>query len=144
MIDPLVDVSLPSARPRRSRGTYAKSAGTKHRIVAAAWEVIAENGFSQAATADIARRAGISAAQVFYYFPTKVDILYAVLEERDRIAGEIAGDGPKEPREVPDAFLRIARSNESIPSIVSLYTVLAAESTIQEHPAASHFRVRYQ
>jgi AcrR family transcriptional regulator len=126
------------------RGAYAKSAVTRERIIAAAWDAISENGFTKSSTADIARRASISVAQIYYYFPRKVDILYAVLESRDRRADALAGEAPTEPQDVPAALLRIAAANEQIPSIVSLYTILAAESTIQDHPARPHFRQRYR
>ena len=47
----------------------------------AAATVFAERGFKSATTRDIARSAGISPAAVYYYFDSKEDLLYQILEE---------------------------------------------------------------
>ena len=47
----------------------------------AAARVFAERGFKSATTRDIARAAGISPAAVYYYFDSKEDLLYQILEE---------------------------------------------------------------
>jgi len=49
------------------------------RILQAAEKVFAENGFKGAATADIAREAGLPKANVYYYFKTKADLYREVL-----------------------------------------------------------------
>jgi AcrR family transcriptional regulator len=53
------------------------------RIVAAAREVFAELG-AQATVADVAARAGVGTATIFRRFPTKDELLLAVVEERLR------------------------------------------------------------
>ncbi|MDH3797812.1 MAG: TetR/AcrR family transcriptional regulator [Desulfobacterales bacterium] len=47
----------------------------------AAAKVFAERGFKSATTRDIARSARISPAAVYYYFDSKEDLLYQILEE---------------------------------------------------------------
>ncbi|NIV98554.1 TetR family transcriptional regulator, partial [Candidatus Saccharibacteria bacterium] len=47
----------------------------------AAAKVFAELGFKSATTRHIARAAGISPAAVYYYFDSKEDLLYQILEE---------------------------------------------------------------
>jgi AcrR family transcriptional regulator len=112
--------------------------------VRAATEIFAERGYRNGSTAEIASRAGISSAQVYYYFPTKDDLLHAVLDHRDRIADELAGPMPEESGDIAAAFLRIAANNESAPGFISLYMILAAESTFPDHAANDYFRARYR
>jgi AcrR family transcriptional regulator len=50
----------------------------------AAARVFAERGFKSATTRDIARAAGISPSAVYYYFDSKEDLLYQILEETIR------------------------------------------------------------
>src|SRR5580658_7638737 len=50
-------------------------------IVAAALAVFAERGFAAARLDDIAARAGVSKAALYLYFPTKQDLLRAVVAE---------------------------------------------------------------
>ena len=47
----------------------------------AAAKVFAERGFKSATTRDIPSAAGISPAAVYYYFDSKEDLLYQILEE---------------------------------------------------------------
>ncbi len=58
------------------------------RILAAAAEVFNEHGIS-ASTEEVARRAGVAVGTVFRHFPTKDDLLAAIMKElRDRLAAE--------------------------------------------------------
>lgn len=63
------------------------------RIVAAAGAAFHERGFADASVADIARRAGVSAAGIYRYFPDKAALFEAVLPddlvaEHDRLLDE--------------------------------------------------------
>lgn len=60
------------------------------RILAAAEEVFADQGAS-ASTEEVARRAGVAIGTVFRHFPTKNDLLRAIMKDLlDRLAGEAA------------------------------------------------------
>lgn len=48
-------------------------------IIDAALTVFAERGYDGATTAEICRRAGIGSGTFFHYFPTKLDLLLAIL-----------------------------------------------------------------
>lgn len=61
-------------------------------ILDAAAAVFAEHGLG-AGVAEIARRAGVGPATLFRHFPTKDDLVVAILEERAREMLAIAGDG---------------------------------------------------
>ena len=56
------------------------AAERREKILEAAVEEIAVNGFTGATTSDIARRAGISQPYVFRFFPTKKDLALAVID----------------------------------------------------------------
>ena len=58
-----------------------KKQRTRLAITAAALELFAERGFEGVPVAEIARRAEVSEATVFNYFPTKEDLVYSRLEE---------------------------------------------------------------
>lgn len=126
------------------RGPYKKSSATRRRIIDAAIETFSEKGFRNGSTSEVAARAGISGAQVFYYFRTKEELLRAVLSHHDAVADEIAGPAPDDGDHVQDALLRIAQNNEMAPGFVRFYMVLLAEATEPEHPARDSFRERYR
>jgi TetR/AcrR family transcriptional regulator len=51
------------------------------KIAAAAEELFAERGFDRAAVRDIARKAGVNAAMIHYYFGNKEGLYHAILED---------------------------------------------------------------
>jgi AcrR family transcriptional regulator len=58
-----------------------KKQQTRQAIAAAAFDLFAAHGFDRVPVADVARRANVSEATVFNYFPTKEDLIYGQLEE---------------------------------------------------------------
>jgi AcrR family transcriptional regulator len=76
------------ARPRdsgrASPGTPEESTGaeTRRRILDAAEDLIARDGFDATPTAHIAARAEVPKGLLFYYFPKKLDLLHSLLAER--------------------------------------------------------------
>ena len=54
----------------------------RDRILDAAEQLIAEDGFDATPTARIAERAGVAKGLLFYYFPRKTDLLQALFAER--------------------------------------------------------------
>ncbi|WP_326837068.1 helix-turn-helix domain-containing protein [Amycolatopsis rhabdoformis] len=55
---------------------------TRARIIDAARKLFAEHGYAATATAKVAAAAGVPGGLVFYYFPTKSDLLLATVRER--------------------------------------------------------------
>ena len=53
----------------------------KEAIIAAAIDLFAAQGYHATPTAELARRAGVSEGSIFYYFPTKEEILLHILQE---------------------------------------------------------------
>jgi AcrR family transcriptional regulator len=76
---PRAGVTLPSmATVETSPALRADAARNRERIVAAAVEVFAERGL-EASTAEIAQRAGVGEATLFRRFPTKDDLVTAIV-----------------------------------------------------------------
>ncbi len=131
----------PAARPAK-RGPYAKSKQRRESIVAAAHEVFAAHGYRNGSLQDVADRIGMSQTSLLHYFPSKSDLLLAVLGRRDSV---VAGGSPPDPEEaLVDAVVRQARFNETVPGVIELYTVLCAESLTDNHPGLEYFTARYE
>jgi AcrR family transcriptional regulator len=67
-----------AAGPAR-RGRGRPSAGAREAILAAALELVSTDGLSRLTTKEVARRAGVSEASVFYHYGDKVGLLQAVI-----------------------------------------------------------------
>jgi AcrR family transcriptional regulator len=127
----------------RERGGYAKGRERRDAILAAANEVFAKRGFRGASLATIAKRVGMSEPGLLHHFASKEELLLEVLKLRDqhddeRIAqARAAHAGPLE------VVLELCRQNQERPGIVRLFTILAAESVDDDHPAHEWFLARY-
>ena len=90
MVDPVVEERALRADAQRNLG----------RILTAAREIFAEQGV-EASVADVAERAGVGTATIFRRFPTKDDLLAAVVEERLAETAEFARKAArsKDPRQ---------------------------------------------
>jgi AcrR family transcriptional regulator len=78
---PVQDIQAVASRIMRV-GTTPKSQGEERRqsLVEAAYHLIAEGGFEQLRTRDIAARAGVNIATLHYYFARKEDLIQGVVE----------------------------------------------------------------
>jgi AcrR family transcriptional regulator len=75
-----------------------KKQQTRQAIADAAFDLFAEHGFDRVPVADVARRANVSEATVFNYFPTKEDLIYGQLEEFETaLIGAIRDRPPGQP-----------------------------------------------
>ncbi|POH57589.1 TetR/AcrR family transcriptional regulator [Arthrobacter glacialis] len=127
---------------RAPRGPYAKSKQRRESIVMAAHEVFAAHGYRGGSLQGVADKVGMSQTSLLHYFPSKGDLLLAVLNWRDTVTGD---GGARDPREsLVDAVVRQARFNETVPGVIELYTVLCAESVTDNHPGRDYFTQRYE
>ena len=130
----------PKASRTRERGDRRKEA-----ILASAVRLFGERGYQGTSLDDVAGEVGITRAGVLHHYGSKQELLWAVLEERDR-----AGDQ----RVLPaisggdlgflDGFVEIMRSNQREAPLVQLYVLLLAEGVTGDHPAHDHFATRYR
>lgn len=85
---------MPSQSPPSA--LRADAARNRERIVAAAAEVFAARGLD-AATAEIAQRAGVGEATLFRRFPCKDDLIDAIVEARMEEVAELADAAADDP-----------------------------------------------
>lgn len=74
-------------RARATRRVHSKSIERRQRILDAAARALAEVGYSEAKLSDIAQEAGTHAGSLYYYFPSREDLVKEVLvTSLDRIS----------------------------------------------------------
>jgi AcrR family transcriptional regulator len=114
--------------------------------VAAALEVFAERGYRGGSLATVAERVGLTQQGVLHYFPSKDALLTDVLRLRDALDGQGASGRPPDadgPLGLAGVESLVAR-NVARPGLVQCFTVLAAESVTDQHPAQGFFAARYR
>lgn len=129
-----------SAQPRG----YAKGRAKRAEITQAAIVLFGEVGFHAASLRDIAARAGISHPGLLHHFPTKTDLLAAVLEHRDEVDDADLAADMAQGRTWIDATVRLMERNALRRPVVELFASLSAEATSPEHPAHAYFVDRYE
>jgi AcrR family transcriptional regulator len=132
------DASPPGTR--QPRGRARRSA-----VLQVARRLFALHGFRGASLAEMAREAGITDAGLLYHFPTKRQLLLAVIEQGD---SEQDAALARVPDATGMAFLqRMATFGEDLeadPVLTALDVTLSAEH-MQDHSAANrYFRSRYE
>lgn len=127
--------------PRRGRGRPKGPAGTgeatRERIVAAASELFAERGFHATPMSSIAEAAQLSQTGLLHHFPSKEDLLAAVLEQRDLRDFEamVARRGERARGwQAYEDMVEIVRLNAGRAGFVRLFTSLAGEAVDPAHP----------
>jgi AcrR family transcriptional regulator len=122
-------------RQRRSR----KGETRREEILAAAMRRFAEDGYQSAAIGDIARDVGLSLPGLLHHFPTKVDLLLAILDKRDLESADILGHEGSELRSLLAGMVEVFRRNAEMPEVVRAFAILNAESLTKDHPAKAWF-----
>jgi AcrR family transcriptional regulator len=126
------------------RKTRASPRGEARRreILDAATRMFSERGFDTATYSELAAAVGISQAGLLHHFPSKRELLLAVLQDRDERIHASAPD--REDMDFLDAFVAVLRDNEANPVLVQLFGLLSAESIRDDHPAHDYFTTHYQ
>jgi AcrR family transcriptional regulator len=71
------------ALQRRSPESLTRRSAAKRRnVLQAAWELFSQHGFDDTSMRVLALRAGVSTATIYAHFPTKPDLLQALIEQR--------------------------------------------------------------
>lgn len=131
------------AVPSTARGSYARTPARRQEILDAAFEVFSQNGYENGSIREIAERSGITHTAVLFHFKSKVELLAAVLEERDQRTRSRFALDTTTPLGQLLAFIELVRDNLADPGMIELYTVLSAEATSAGHPAHTYFLNRY-
>lgn len=104
---------------------------------------IAANGYQGSSLAGIAADADLTTAGLLHHFPSKEQLLVAVLAERDRLDGVRFHLGGFRGLAALDRLVELVQHNTLVPGLVQAYTVLMGESVGEDHPARDWFRDRY-
>jgi AcrR family transcriptional regulator len=124
-------------RRRKSR----KGETRREEILTAAMRRFAEDGYQSAAIGDIAQDVGLSLPGLLHHFPTKVDLLLAILERRDLESAGIIDHRSDLPTLLA-GLVEVFRRNAEIPEVVRAFAILNAESLTRDHPAKAWFLER--
>ncbi len=117
----------------------------RERIVADAMALFASQGYTGTSLRDIASAVGTSKSALLHHYPTKDDLLRAVLLERDTRISITAETGAE-----ADAASQLRAMSagasynaQSEPGLIELYAVLSCEAIPADHPAHGYFRDRF-
>jgi AcrR family transcriptional regulator len=130
------------AKRGKRRGSYRKGLQRRMDIVEAATEIFAHSGYHNAALISIAKASGVTQSGLLHHFPSKVDLLLAVLDSRDARTTKMFKLKGKDWQSQLRGFVDVARYNQTIPGVVRAFSILATESLTEEHPAADWFAKR--
>lgn len=126
------------------RGGYAKGRERREAILTAANELFAAQGFHGASLAKIAAQVGLTEAGLLHHFPSKEHLLLELLELRQEHNAERLARALEQHAGYLDALLALCRENQHAPGLVRLFTILAAESVDDDHPAHPWTVERYR
>lgn len=119
---------------------YARGRATRQVILEAATAMFGEVGFTAASLREIAARSGISHPGLLHHFPSKQDLLLAVLEHREGV--DAARFDPAKGADTLWRLVDVIEESVRQPGMVELVCVLSAEATTLGHPARAYFAER--
>lgn len=128
--------------PRR---THPRGDARRQQILDVALRSFSDNGFRGSSIAEIAERCGMSQAGLLHHFPTKADLLAAVLARRDELDGQLFHlDQQPGGLEALRLLVELVRHNSRRAGLVKLFTVVTGEAVTVGHPARKWAVTRYR
>ena len=124
-------------------GNAARSEAARERVLLAAQSALAVTGYQGSSLAGIAEEAGMTTAGLLHHFPSKEQLLVAVLAERDRSDGARHHLRGAQGLAALDRLVELVRYNALVPGVVRAFTVLMGEAVGEGHPARGWFEQRY-
>lgn len=123
--------------------TRAQGHETRARLVRAATEFFAERGIHDTSLNAVAAAAGVTRQGLLHYFPSKTELVLAVLEQRDeddraRIPPEVAKAG-----DLAGVLLAIMQSNQEEQGLTQFFAIATAEGARPGDPTHEYFQERY-
>jgi AcrR family transcriptional regulator len=118
----------------------------RDRILETAGQLFADRGFDRTSTARIAALASVPHGLIFYHFKTKMDLLLAVVRERDGLVLADLLPPPVAGADLPDAIAKIWELLSAAlgrPSIVRriIFQELAAHPEVRERALDLHDQI---
>jgi AcrR family transcriptional regulator len=125
----------------------------RKKILEEAVRLIGQRGYHGFTIQELAERCALTNGGLLYHFPSKDQVLLAVLQERDRretssvlsmaaSAARKAAHDASSVRDVLELLRAIVVRGAAQPELGRLYMLLQAESTDSGHPAHRYFRKR--
>ena len=124
-------------------GNAARSEAARERVLQATLRALAANGYQGSSLAGIAEAAGLTTAGLLHHFPSKEQLLVAVLAERDRSDGARHHLRGVQGLAALDRLVELVEFNTLVPGLVRAFTVLLGEAVSEDHPAREWFQQRY-
>lgn len=114
--------------------------GARERLVIAAVDLFAEQGYDATTVAQIAERAGITRSTFFRHFPDKREVLVAGQEAMSRLLAEGIADAPADSTPLAAVALGLARAASMFGPLnhelaPRLQAVIAANTELQDRDA---------
>jgi AcrR family transcriptional regulator len=125
--------------------TRANGRASRRAILDVALDVFAERGHRGTTLKEVASRVGMTQPGLLHHFPTKEDLLLAVVRMREEATARDVSLhlGPGAPR-IQVAIETLGRLNQRDPVEQLLLTTLSAEAIPEEHPLHEHFVELYR
>lgn len=128
-----------SPRPQQARARRTRKA-----IIEAALRRFGAEGYRSATIAAIAADAGMTDAGLLYHFPTKEDLLFAVMRTADaELQSTVAERSKLGGLEYFRAMRDWGALMERDASMTALHTILSAEHLLDDSRVNAYFRDRY-
>jgi AcrR family transcriptional regulator len=129
---------------KRPVSEYLGGAQRKATIIKMAVRLFANRGYRDASLASVAEAADLTLPGLLHHFPSKPDLLFAVLRHGEQRDKALVADAIREhPDDVARLLGALVAHNESAREDTLLRTVIAAEATSPEHPAHDFVKARY-
>jgi TetR/AcrR family transcriptional regulator, transcriptional repressor for nem operon len=134
---------MTNSAERNREAAAEQPPGKRQRLIAAANQLLYQQGVERTTLADIAHAAGVPAGNVYYYFKTKDDIIAAVIEahvQQSKAALASIGSTHRSPKSRLKALVgELARQGE----VIALYGCPNGSlvSELDKRPGPSDFAV---
>jgi AcrR family transcriptional regulator len=127
----------------RTRAKRTSPALRRAQIMDAAVDVFGRVGYRRGSLKDVAGEVGLTIQGLLHYFPTKEELLMAVLEHRNQARENVVQE-VSDRSGVVGVCRYILEENQAHPGFMRLFVTLSAEATDPDHPAHEHFVERYR
>ncbi|HEY0249059.1 MAG TPA: TetR/AcrR family transcriptional regulator [Gryllotalpicola sp.] len=121
-----------------------KDEAQRQEIIDSATLVFSEVGFRSATMRQVAELSGIGHGALVRQFPSKEELLIAVLDHRDLVDDSRMQLDELSGVQALRRLLGLVVLNATRRRIVELFVLLSAEATSAEHPAHAYFAQRYR
>ncbi|WP_309066667.1 TetR/AcrR family transcriptional regulator [Microbacterium sp.] len=125
---------------------YAVGRERRTRIVEDAMALFAREGYGDTSLREVAERVGVAKSTLMHHYPTKEDLLRAVLRERDRrISERVSRVAPARAADaLRDLPVGAAENAAREAGLIEVYAVLSCEAVPSRHPAHDYFEKRFR